>query len=132
MKKFRFDKLVRDKLPETIKSRDGSYIDYIILTKEQLIHELKNKLVEEAQEVLEAQNIEEIHSEIADVIQVLIALHKHLSLNIDIIEQNRLQKLMQRGGFDKGVYCHYAHIAESDVANMEYFVMNEKKYPEIK
>lgn len=131
MKKFRFEKLVRDNLPETIKSRHGSYIDYSALSHDQLIQALKIKLIEEAQEVLDAKNNDEIHAEIADVIQVLLSLHKHLSLSIDKIEQYRLKKLSERGSFDKGIYCHYAHISELDTADMQYFLDKPNEYPEI-
>ena len=69
MKKF--NKLVRDRIPEIIES-NGEFAKTIILEDEEYINQLNIKLKEEVSEYLLDNNIEEI----ADIMEVLLAIIK--------------------------------------------------------
>jgi predicted house-cleaning noncanonical NTP pyrophosphatase (MazG superfamily) len=97
-----FHKLVRDKIPELIRER-GEKVDAIALRGDALIVALRQKLVEEAFEALDAASGEELLGEIADVQEVLLALASALDIDSRSLEQERLRKKKKRGGFDAGL-----------------------------
>ena len=105
-KYLEFEKLIRDNNPDTIIASGGE-INFEILTKERKIQLLKEKLVEEANEVLVAKNYNEIADEIGDVIDVLQELIKTTKIKKRHIRKARKAKAKQRGKFKKGIYCHY-------------------------
>jgi predicted house-cleaning noncanonical NTP pyrophosphatase (MazG superfamily) len=97
-----FNKLVRDRVPEIIQER-GESITTALLDSEALVRALREKLVEEAYELLDAKDMESVKSEIADVREVIDALVNKLNVNEDDIEKEQAQKREQRGGFAKGI-----------------------------
>lgn len=97
MKKF--NKLVRDKIPEIIEGSNRK-CETVILDQEQYTQELKKKLMEEIQEYLEAQNIEEL----ADILEVVFALAKVHGTTEQELLTVRDQKLEERGGFDNRIF----------------------------
>ena len=108
-KKFKyleFEKLIRDDNINIHKEYGGECF-YRILEKEEFIKQLKLKLVEEAQEVLDAKTKEEATDELGDVVEVLRALIKVGKFNRFKIWNARRKKAKQRGRFKKGVYCKY-------------------------
>lgn len=96
MKKY--DKLVRDKIPEIIKA-DGKECDYIIADKKYHYELLEKKLQEEVGEFLEDKNLEEL----ADVMEVLFGLADSLGYSEDDLVNMRLKKKDERGGFKEGI-----------------------------
>lgn len=60
---------------------------------------LDRKLQEEVQEYLESHSIEEM----ADVLEVLHGIAFHMGVSWDTIEQERIRKREERGGFEKGI-----------------------------
>ncbi|MGR4895405.1 hypothetical protein ACIPR8_09035 [Stenotrophomonas sp. LARHCG68] len=97
-----FNKLVRDKIPEKIEAH-GESAEVAKLEGEALLAALKNKLVEEAFEVMDAKSTEAMSEEIADVIEVLHALEDALGLARSEVEALRDAKKKKRGGFREGV-----------------------------
>ena len=95
---MKYNKLVRDKIPEYIKKKGGNPIFHIANKKEYWI-KLKEKLGEETKEFLEAENIEEI----ADLLEVINAVIKFKKFNKKNIESIRKSKNKERGAFKKGV-----------------------------
>ena len=91
-----YNKLVRDKIPEILDKKGVHYEKRIASTEEYKV-ELIKKLGEEVQEFLEAGDIEEL----ADVVEVVEAL-KELPEYKDI-EETRLKKRDERGGFDQKI-----------------------------
>ncbi len=98
MASSRYDKLVRDRIPDVIR-RAGKQPVTCILPQEDLAAALNRKLQEEVQEYLESGSVEEM----ADILEVLhgIAFHKRISW--DEIESVRVHKRAERGGFEKGI-----------------------------
>lgn len=97
-----FNKLVRDRIPEKIEAH-GESAEVAKLEGEALLVALKNKLVEEAFEVMDAKSTEAISEEIADVVEVLYALEDALGLARSEVEELREAKKEKRGGFREGV-----------------------------
>jgi predicted house-cleaning noncanonical NTP pyrophosphatase (MazG superfamily) len=98
------NKLVRDRIPEII-TANGETPHYHMVHGEELVHLLFTKLVEEAQEVAEARgNQEEVMKELADVQEVMESLVNELGLLDEEIEQLKLQRREERGGFATGTF----------------------------
>ena len=99
---IKYNKLVRDNIPEII--RNNNEIPYTrILNMSEFKVELENKLKEECDEVINSSGDERI-IELADLLEVMIALAglENKSLN-DIILQCD-EKRRKRGGFSKKIF----------------------------
>jgi len=98
----RYNKLVRDKIPEILDAKNISYEKHIASDEEYKV-ELIKKLNEEIQEFSEAGDPEEL----ADVLEVIESLKK-LSIysKVEIIQQNKKEK---KGGFDKKIILKGDH-----------------------
>ena len=98
-----YNKLVRDRIPEII-TKDGNTADIIILSEESLKQAIKDKLIEEATEVANAQNRDDILSELADLQEVMDSIKQ--IYNINTLEVNTIQavKALQRGKFEKKIF----------------------------
>jgi len=98
-----YNKLVRDRIPEII-TKDGNTADIIILSEESFKQAIKDKLIEEATEVANAQNRDDILSELADLQEVMDSIKQ--IYNINTLEVNTIQavKALQRGKFDKKIF----------------------------
>lgn len=98
-----YNKLVRDRIPEIIQ-KEGNTADIIILSEESFIQAIKEKLIEEATEVLNADNRDDVLSELADLQEVMDAIKQ--IYNINTLEVNTIQavKALQRGKFEKRLY----------------------------
>ena len=98
-----YDKLVRDRIPEIIQ-KEGNTADIIILSEESFKQAIKEKLIEEATEVCNADNRDEVLSELADLQEVMDTIKQ--MYNINTLEVNTIQAviLLQRGMFEKRFY----------------------------
>lgn len=96
MKKY--DKLVRDRIPEIIKA-DGKECEIKIVEGKEKFELLEKKLNEEVNEFLEDKNLEEL----ADVMEVLFGLAKELGHSEEELLKKREEKKLQRGGFKDGI-----------------------------
>ena len=97
-----FNKLVRDRIPEIILQR-GESVRTAVLEKQALVKALREKLVEEAYELLDANDMQSVRAELADVREVIDALVNKLNINEDDIKIEQAQKREERGGFEKGI-----------------------------
>lgn len=91
----KYNKLVRDKIPEILDERGLSYEKRVASLEEYKL-ELIKKLKEEVDEFIEANGSP---SELADVIEVVLALKK--LPDYTEVEKLREEKLKERGGFEK-------------------------------
>ncbi len=94
MKKY--NKLVRDKIPELLDSKGIKY-EKRIATLEEYRKELIKKLKEEIKEFIEAQNVEEL----ADIFEVIEAIKK--LPDFENVDEIRRKKLTEKGGFEKKI-----------------------------
>lgn len=94
-------KLVRDKIPELINARGENPITRV---SRPTINDLLAKLDEEVTELRYAPTIEEV----ADVIEVSLAIGKRLGFEHEEIEAVRHGKFVARGGFYYGTWLEEA------------------------
>ena len=98
-----YNKLVRDKIPDIIEA-DNRISVTRILDDEEYEKELVNKLLEEAKEVENAKNDEEVVKELADVLEVLRYIAKTKGKTLDDIIKLADDKKEKRGGFDYKIF----------------------------
>ena len=97
------DKLVRDKIPELIRT-EGRIPKVKPLVGTALRNTLYDKLSEEHAELLAASDIESIKKELADIIEVIVALaNTYEATESDLMKLVR-RKRRERGGFTKAYY----------------------------
>lgn len=95
-----YNKLVRDKIPEIIASKNKKYnIKY--LKDDELKDALNNKLLEEVNEFIESDHDIE---EMADIFEVIGAILDLNNWTYDMIGQVQLDKVKARGAFEKGIF----------------------------
>lgn len=88
-------KLVRDKIPQIIRSKDLEPVIYTASTEEYRTR-LRDKLREEVEEFLASDNDPE---ELADILEVLFALAEQAGTDPQQLEKLRVAKANERGGF---------------------------------
>jgi predicted house-cleaning noncanonical NTP pyrophosphatase (MazG superfamily) len=96
------EKLVRDNIPEAIRSRGESVVAYSTASAQRDAL-LRAKLVEEALEVLRAADSDEVIEELADLLEVVDGLQRALGIREADIQEARDRKREERGGFEEGV-----------------------------
>ncbi|WP_192603158.1 nucleoside triphosphate pyrophosphohydrolase [Bacillus sp. OAE603] len=104
----RYNKLVRDKIPLIIENT-GNTFETEILGQKEYEEKLNEKLKEELDEFYSA-TPEEVIGEIADIIEVLYALAESKGITVEEIENVRLQKKEDRGGFNQRILLK--HVVE--------------------
>ena len=97
-----YNKLVRDKIPENIEA-DGKFCKTRILSDEEYIASLEEKLNEEVAEYQADKNLEEM----ADVLEVLQAICIARGYSLDELELLRTKKANERGGFAEKIFLEY-------------------------
>ncbi len=95
---MRYNKLVRDKIPEHIASQGGTYAVHTA-DKQEFWQKLKQKLAEETQEFTASENPEEI----ADILEVISAIQDFKKWDAGYMEKLRREKFQKRGGFAKRI-----------------------------
>ena len=100
--KREFNKLVRDKVPSTIE-RGGEVVSKARLLGEHLLRALREKLIEEVFEVLDAIDQESIVDELADVIEIVDEIISQLGVSRAELLQRQDQKRERSGGFKDGL-----------------------------
>lgn len=95
---MRYNKLVRDKIPQYIKKKGGVPVFHIAGDKEYW-EKLKEKLGEEVKEFCESETIEEM----ADLMEITEAAIKYKKFNKRKLETLRKNKAKERGVFKKKI-----------------------------
>jgi predicted house-cleaning noncanonical NTP pyrophosphatase (MazG superfamily) len=90
----KYNKLVRDKIPEYIRSRGGTPISHIA-NEEEYWQKLKEKLAEEFEEFKKDESKEEF----ADLMEVVDAIAEYKNFNKEEIIAIREKKAAERGRF---------------------------------
>ena len=94
-----YNKLVRDKIPDIIKSKEQT-CKTRLLEDEEYLKELRRKLGEEVQEYLDSGDLEEL----ADIMEVIDALAVSQGSCISQVIEIQKQKQKERGGFQKRIF----------------------------
>ncbi len=94
MKKY--DKLIRDKIPEIISADDKEY-EVEVMNEGKYKKYLDKKLKEEVDEYLESGEVEEL----ADIMEVIYAIIEVKGVSVEEVEKIRKDKADKRGGFEK-------------------------------
>jgi predicted house-cleaning noncanonical NTP pyrophosphatase (MazG superfamily) len=98
-----YNKLVRDKIPEVI-TRNGKAFETRILSNDEYKQELQKKLQEELEEYLSAPDDQNSIEELADILELIHAITAIHGSSMDQLEQVRLKKLTDRGGFKDKIF----------------------------
>jgi len=93
-------KLVRDNVPDVIRA-SGREIEVTHVSGDMLKQALKDKLVEEALELKDTDNVEE---ELADVLEVVDAIVESYGIDYSKLETLKNEKHDRLGGFSCGHY----------------------------
>lgn len=129
IKSFKVEKLIRDKIPAILESK-GIVVHAKTMDDKEFISKLKDKLLEETREVLEADNPDELCEELADVLEVVHALSNVNGLTMQQIEQSRLKKREIKGGFENRIYNSSIDIEENN-QSISYYLNKPHQYPEV-
>ena len=100
----KYNKLVRDKIPEIIESA-GNPCTTEILSDADYLEMIDEKLDEELSEYHKDQNIEEL----ADLLEVIRAAAVARGYSVDELERVRAEKAEKRGGFNKKIKLICVH-----------------------
>ncbi len=95
-----YNKLVRDKIPEIIKSNGAKSCKTRILNNDEYLDSLNQKLNEELNEYLSGGEIEEL----ADLEEVLRAILDAKEVSYQDFEKIRLNKVQKRGAFKNKIF----------------------------
>lgn len=95
---MKYNKLVRDKIPEYIKSKGGAPLARIA-DDEEYWQKLKEKLQEEVDEFTRAETIEEM----ADILEVIDAISDFKKFDKEELQKVKDKKAKERGKFKNKV-----------------------------
>jgi len=98
-----YKKLIRDNIPGII-AKEGKTAEIISLDSETYLRALKEKLVEEAREVVQATTKEEILSELADIQEVMDALKEEYFIEQHEVNMTQAVKAIRNGKFTKRLF----------------------------
>ncbi len=109
---IKYNKLVRDKIPDIIKEEGGNAA-YHTLSEKKYITELDKKLNEEVKEYQADKSLEEM----ADVLEVLYAICKARGYTTQELEAKRKEKAEINGSFDERIFLEY--VENGDTTNSD-------------
>jgi len=95
---MKYNKLVRDKIPQIIKQK-GKILSSHIANEEEYWKKLKEKLKEETNEFVNKSNKEEL----SDILEVIDAICEFKKIDKDKLEALRKKKSEERGGFKEKI-----------------------------
>lgn len=129
MRTFLSKKLWRDKIIEIVEA-DGSKVHWRYLDDQEFDQQLRNKLLEEAEEVRNTQSKNELINELADLYEVIDTLIATNNITKEEIITEQMKKQDLRGGFDGRKFVEMSqHPADSP--GEKYCLADPKKYPEL-
>lgn len=128
MRRFKFSKLVRDKIVQSIVDA-GNIPHWRTLTEDDYIQELKKKMGEEAKEILSAQG-DDLVKELADMEEILESL-----LNVLKVSKEQLLEVQKKRNEEDGSFKNRQYVdeveAKIDSEWIRYYLKSPEKYPEI-
>jgi len=100
LKRQFLNKLVRDRIPEIIEQA-GSRYEIEVMPDADYRVALRQKVIEEAQEVAIATSLDELIKELADLQEVIDALYLVEGIERSNVAQVQKKRREQRGGFSR-------------------------------
>lgn len=100
--KIRYNKLIRDRIPDIILGSGGDFETRVMDPKEFRV-ELFNKLREEIEEVENSPD-NRLLDELADTLEVLEEIGNNNGLNFSQLRKDQLKRRQERGGFKKRLF----------------------------
>jgi predicted house-cleaning noncanonical NTP pyrophosphatase (MazG superfamily) len=128
--RFKVDKLIRDNLPQIMRA-SGIQVFERVMEKDEYLKRLKDKLLEEAKEVIASGSEKQMREELADLLEVMLALAKVYGMEFIDIQQAAEQKRADKGGFDNRIYNAFVEI-EAGNPSLGYYRARPDQYPEVK
>lgn len=113
MPTFIFNKLIRDKLKDDYEKMHQTAV-YKKLTDDEYKKALKEKLLEETEELIRAVSVEDVAKELADIEQVLEDLRSTYSIAPGVIKEQKQAKYDKKGGFEKRLFVETLELKDSD------------------
>ena len=129
-RKFITNILVRNNRLEILKNK-GIKVNYELLSDENYVMELKKKLLEYAEDVLEADSIDDLKDEIVDVLEVIEHLISFYDFDEKELKQIKEEKQTKIGKFNKKIKIHSIELP-CDHKDVEYYLSKPNKYQELK
>lgn len=105
--KIYYRKLIRDKVPEKMAGL-GVAFETRTLSPDEFKKALFKKVEEEASGIQNAQNREELVSEIADVLDVIVAIQELEGITNDELSAAQTKNMEKKGGFDTKTYLEWS------------------------
>lgn len=96
--KVKYNKLVRDKIPEYIIAKGGKPVIHVA-SEDEYWEKLKEKLLEEFAEFVKDESKEEF----ADIMEVIDAIADHKKFDKKEIDEIKKKKVDEKGAFEKRV-----------------------------
>lgn len=96
-----YHKLVRDRIPEIIRANNNT-CEIEVMNEESYQQALRQKLIEEAQEVATADE-QHLITELADLYEVIDALLSCHHITLSQVQGEQIQRRTARGGFSQRI-----------------------------
>jgi len=128
MAKFILNKLIRDKLRGEYEKMNQK-AEYRTLSKAEFAAALKQKLIEEANEI-DVSDRQSIIGEVADVYQVLEDMLAANNISVEEVQNIKNAKFAKKGGFAEGTYIETLELSDNDDWN-DYYRKHPDLYKEI-
>lgn len=117
--KYAVEKLVRHRIVEKIEEEGNRPVTKQLRGSTHYRH-LIAKLFEEAKEVKHAETREDLLEELSDVVEVCYALARKVGYTSEELTIARVQKYIEKGGFDEGVFLEQVHLSPSFAAGVKH------------
>ncbi len=113
MTSIEYHKLVRDRIPEIIEA-DGKVAETVTLGEAEFVAALRTKLVEEAREAADAVGREALLTELADVLEVVLALVDRENAGLEELDAVRRRRASECGAFERHLLLQRTYDAPAD------------------
>lgn len=95
---MKYNKLLRDKIPEIIKNKGGVPVTHLA-NEVEYWQKLKDKLSEEVEEFKKDENAEEM----ADILEVIDAIMNYKNFNREELQRIKIRKAEEKGKFENRI-----------------------------
>lgn len=127
MKKYQFNKLIRSELPGRM-TEEGVKIYGRQLSDQEFAQKLKEKLIEEATEVQEADSVEFLIKELADVMEVIDSIMSLYDISVEDIKKEQELKRSTNGHFLPANFIEYIEVQLDNNKVIEYLENRNRPY----